>query len=365
MPSELYYIDVRHDGLHAYRRVSGRDSYVVQQKASAQIAAWNSKWEKIQGRASLLRTKDEKRQEAARRTTEAQEAIQAIDKTLVRHLEISNALDWNLLKSNSVFSKPRPAAFVKKNGPPQPSLSDTKYRPALSLLDRIISSLRKKKEIAARHAYEADLSAWKQVTTTIYQENEAALLASDRQAREWELEKSTFKADQEKNNVSVDALREAYLHKSTDAILDYCDIVLAAAPYPDTFPKLCRLNYNPDTNLLLVDYSLPYIDALPRLKEVRYTASKDEFTEIFLQDSALEKMYDGLLYKISLRSIHELFEADVIAAIESIVFNGWVLAIDKATGQETNGCILSIQVNREEFLAINLVKLILRLASRS
>jgi len=106
-----------------------------------------------------------------------------------------------------------------------------------------------------------------------------------------------------------------------------------------------------------VDYSLPDIAILPRLKEVKYVASRDELVETYLQDAVLEKLYDGLLHKIALRSIHELFEADVIGALESIVFNGWVSSIDKATGQLTNGCILSLHVNRPEFLAINLAQI--------
>ncbi len=50
--------------------------------------------------------------------------------------------------------------------------------------------------------------------------------------------------------------------------------------------------------------------------------------------------------KLRLRSIHELFEADAANAIDAISFNGWVKAINKATGKEENNCILSIQVKK-------------------
>jgi restriction system protein len=61
-----------------------------------------------------------------------------------------------------------------------------------------------------------------------------------------------------------------------------------------------------------------------------------------------------LLYDITLRSNHELFEADIINAIDSIVFNGWVKSINKATGKTEEACILSLQTIKEEFLEINL-----------
>jgi restriction system protein len=44
-----------------------------------------------------------------------------------------------------------------------------------------------------------------------------------------------------------------------------------------------------------------------------------------------------------------------VGALEAIVFNGWVNSIDKATGQEVNACILSVQVTKAEFTQINLL----------
>ena len=61
------------------------------------------------------------------------------------------------------------------------------------------------------------------------------------------------------------------------------------------------------------------------LKEVKYIATRDEYKESFITDAAVRKMYDKLLYDITLRTLHELFEADALNAIDSIVFNGWVL----------------------------------------
>jgi restriction system protein len=41
-------------------------------------------------------------------------------------------------------------------------------------------------------------------------------------------------------------------------------------------------------------------------------------------------MYESTLYKISLRTLHEIFEADKADMIEAVSFNGWVNAINKA-----------------------------------
>jgi restriction system protein len=61
-----------------------------------------------------------------------------------------------------------------------------------------------------------------------------------------------------------------------------------------------------------------------------------------------------LVYQIALRTIHELYEADKVEALASIVFNGLVQSIDPATGQVVRCCIISLQASQEEFGNINL-----------
>jgi len=159
---------------------------------------------------------------------------------------------------------------------------------------------------------------------------------------------------QKERNDAIENRKKQYLSKVPDAIIDYCDLVLSSSKYPDYFPQDFDLDYNPETRILIVSYFLPSFDALPNIKEVKYVKSKDELVETYLSQSALNKLYDSLVYQVSLRTIHELYEADVITAIDSIVFNGWVKSIDKATGQAVIACILSVQANRQEFLSFNI-----------
>jgi len=63
------------------------------------------------------------------------------------------------------------------------------------------------------------------------------------------------------------------------------------------------------------------------------------------------------MYKITLRTIQELFQADMIDALRAISFNGWVRAVNKATGRHATNCILSIQVTKSEFSDIELERI--------
>jgi len=52
--------------------------------------------------------------------------------------------------------------------------------------------------------------------------------------------------------------------------------------------------------------------------------------------------------------MHELYQAERIAALRSIVFNGRTVSIDPGTGKEVSACILSVQTTREAFLDLDL-----------
>ena len=131
-------------------------------------------------------------------------------------------------------------------------------------------------------------------------------------------------------------------------------MVLNNSEYPETFPKSFELEYNPENKIIIIEYELPAIECFPKIKEVKYIATKNELKETYIPESQLQKMFDESMYKITLRTIHELFEADVANALEAISFNGWVNATNRATGKKENNCILSIQVKKNEFLQIDL-----------
>lgn len=148
--------------------------------------------------------------------------------------------------------------------------------------------------------------------------------------------------------------RQRYEAREPDAIVDYCDLVLSASEYPDWMPSDWQLDYQAETGLLIVEYQLPAVEDLPTLKSVSYVQSRDEFRETEHSASAIRTAYDGVIYQLVLRTIHELFEADVVEALKTVVFNGRITTTDPATGHEINACIASLSVGREEFLGLNL-----------
>ena len=150
--------------------------------------------------------------------------------------------------------------------------------------------------------------------------------------------------------------RQKYLEKCDGGVEEYFVTLLRNSDYPDSFPRQHEVFFNPQTKIALVEYSLPSLQHIPKLKEVKYIRSRGERVEKYLSDAARNKLYDDVIYQIALRAVHELYQMDVSRFVESIVFNGWVKSINPATGKETNTCVVSVQVGRDEFSKIDLAQ---------
>ena len=178
--------------------------------------------------------------------------------------------------------------------------------------------------------------------------------AHDEAVTKWAIGRNQYNAEKAEEHAEVDAKRTSYEAGDPEAIIEYCDLVLSSSHYPACFPQEFDLDYDVSAKTLIVDYKLPAPDELPRLKGVKFVPSRCEFDEQYISDSQAAKLYDDVLYQVTLRTVHELYEADRIGALGSVVFNGIVTAVDRASGKDVTSCVLSLLANRDEFLQINL-----------
>jgi len=380
-----YEIELSHKELHKHRIIKGNDALFVQRKAEVQLAEWEEQWARkrammarseqtrlrYQAREQKKQYQEEQKELAAAQTEEAAQVLENLQITLRLTLSRNDAIDWEQIKDRSNFPKPKPKKPAAPQRPmpapvpPEPQRTAPRYQPQLGLMDKLFASRRQQKEAEAARLYEQDHKQWEESRRQMlsinakkeqdYQEQlRRSEEAFNQAVKGWETERDAFMHQQKEENASVDQQRERYLTGAPEAVVGYCDMVLARSEYPDFFPKEWQLDLNPDTGVLVLDYQLPAPDDIPTLVEVKYNASKDDFSEKHVSESQRSKLYDEVLYQVTLRTVHELFESDVIDALKTIVFNGYVRSIDKGTGKETNACVLSLQTKREDFLAINL-----------
>ncbi len=61
-----------------------------------------------------------------------------------------------------------------------------------------------------------------------------------------------------------------------------------------------------------------------------------------------------MVFQIAIRTVHELFESDVVRAFDSVILNGSVRVLNAGTGHQEQRCILSVRAARDTFGSINL-----------
>jgi restriction system protein len=373
-----YTAEIFHSGLNEYKIVSSDDEYILQTKVNSQTLILENKWAKF-----IQNTNSTKNKELAdKQTQDAIIALKEVDNILKNVLITDSKIEWHKLKDRSQFKIPNPIKNLHKiladvicpqepkyfQSLPKPEESD--FSPNLSFLDKLFKSRRVLKENQANLSFEKAFLEWEKKEKEINASNEKIkglfeieLKEYDQKienlkeknaadSKKWENEKEIFYINQANFNKELDTLKELYSQKEQDAIIHYSELVLENSKYPDSFPKKFEIDYKPESKILIVEYSLPSIEDLPTLNEVKFL--KNELKEYHISDTQLAKLFDNTMYNITLRCIYELFQSDVIDSIDSISFNGWVNAINKANGKRENNCILSIQVKKAEFKEIDL-----------
>jgi restriction system protein len=380
--SMKYVAEIRHPELNEYRLITASDEYILKNKVDAYLNKLREKWGKLKVKNTTIYTKETGIKQAEQRTREAKQTIQDIEETLLFTLGVDDTVNWDTLKNYTAFSVPHPQNFLAARLSSLTVPQSPKYQtvseepilinPPLGWFDKLIKPLGDKKMAKAQQEYEEAYLKWQSNKATIEQKNtdklkgyKAALEVYEREVQqiheqlgkethEWEEQKRQYEQKQQRANGSVDQLQKDYYSKNPDAVIEYCEIVLNNSFYPDSFPRGYELEYNQDNGILVVEFTLPAVENIPTLQEVKYIATKQEFSEKHFSESQIAKLYDNTIYQVVLRTIHELFEADKADALTAVNFNGWVNTLDKAIGKRTNTCIVSIQVKKSEFLKIEL-----------
>lgn len=179
-----------------------------------------------------------------------------------------------------------------------------------------------------------------------------AKLAAAEQAYQKECEARV--RETEEHNAEVDRFAEAFQAGEPQAIVDYFTLVLANSDYPESFPQRYRIAYVPESKQLVVEYELPTIDCVPTEREFRYVKSKDEITSVARPAKDVKALYASVVSQVTLRTVHEVFEADRHGVVETLVFNAVVSTIDKGTGKEISPCLVTLRTTNDVFDGFNL-----------
>jgi restriction system protein len=155
-------------------------------------------------------------------------------------------------------------------------------------------------------------------------------------------------------HAEIDKFQQDLLAGSPQAIVDYFTMVLASSSYPDGFPQHAKIAYVPESKQLVVEYDLPAFGIVPEVGSYKYVKSKDSVTETARPLTQRKATYSSVIAQVTLRTLYEVFRADRIGDLDTIVFNGYVDSIDKGTGRSIRPCLITVRTSRDIFRSLNL-----------
>lgn len=368
-------VDLHHKGLHESRLLTAPDEYVLQNKAATLLAAWEEKWRRNTARAESLQllSRSKKQAEANKKKAEAltKEATSAIEQArhlLADGLKRSGRIAWdkwadvglfNIDLANrfpaTVFSdagEPQHARLTQ--APPEPQESD--YPPEIPFIARIIPPIRARRLAQARARFEVAHSEWRSEVAAIQRVNQEAEAEFQRARTEFTEARRAFDERRISARKRIEELRAAFDAMEPSAVSEVAQLFLSESKYPSWIERDCVTEYIAETKLLIIEDKMPGVETIPRVSKVGYVASRNELRTSYISDKERDKLYDTVLYQVALRTVYEVFLFDTKGAIQSVVYNGWQTWINKATGVEEKGCLLSLQVPRDILSGIDLSK---------
>lgn len=340
-----YYIDFRHTILDLHKELSAPEIEILQNKVDTLVAMWDKKFEAHQQKQLLANGKEA----AEELTLEAEQRRDGLRRILDHTLGIDDAVDWAVLKDKSRFKKDP----FKEERPRNAELASPPEAPVIGFFDRLFGRagkiLREHQEALQAHSVETDRA--KQRAALALQSWQDRLDAWN--AKQSEDEKVFYEV-QKAGNIYVDELARSWRSGAPEAVAEHASLVLEKSQYDDLIPKDFKIQYDETSKTLLIDYILPTPDKFPTAKAFRFVGTTGELKQTQISAKEQKDLFDDVCYQICLRTIHELFEADTPGHLLSIGFNGSTEYVDKATGQDVRSTILSLVVERDEFLKINL-----------
>ncbi len=315
-----YYMTIANEYLKVTKKITGATKQEVQEKAAYQIARWKEQ----EARARQRAKREQGQQEAARRTATVQAQIDSYKAVLESSIKVDHRVRWESMKNRDQYNVPQLslAAIYEEIGVPRENK-------AMEFLFPANKQKRLEGEAKARQIQLQRLELQ-------------------------EAERANFLQQQKAQNDSIDAFRNDWESAKIGAIEKYFRVVFEGSTYPQDYQKEFDCQYDVASKTLVVSVELPPKSAVPHTLEHKYVASQDQIIPVDMKPKEFDAFYEDCLYRICLRTVHEVFQSDDRAYIQSVVFNGWVRGVDPKTGQGFHSCIISCQVSRQEFEGIDL-----------
>ena len=213
--------------------------------------------------------------------------------------------------------------------------------------------------VRARHQLELENAENNyQTALTQHEKDESERLAQIRKLQhEYQQNKLRFIEKQSEQNAEIDEFENAYREGNREAIIAYASMVLERSVYPEGIAHDFRVTYSPESKELVVEFDLPKPDVVPSVSEYKYIKARDAIDGKARKPAEIKDLYQDVIAAITLRTIHEVLEADQSNHVAVVTFNGFVQAVDPTTGRDVRPCLVSVRTTKERFEEIDLSRI--------
>lgn len=320
------------------KEVKGETHYEVEMKAFNQLKKWKAQEERARERAKITDMKERAQHSNSLAEAELNSYINILDYTLT----VDDRIKWTNLYDKKSYQK----FHFKETEPTYEQIAQEINLPNKSFFEFLLPGRKSKRE-------ETEQKAKNILEERIKEFNKRKEEALNLYAKE----KNEYQDKQKKHNGEIEQFKADFEAGNYDAIENYARLVLEYSNYPDAIKKEFEVQYDANSQIIIIDYLLPNQGEIPHVTGYKYVSSKKEIAPIEMKQKEFDKFYEGILYQVTLRSIHEIFESIYTNYVLGVVFNGWVEGVDTSTGNDFKSCVLSIQVNKDEFQKINLSRI--------
>jgi len=314
--------------------------------------------------------------EVEAKNTELAAVYEEIDGLLAATLEVDDYVDLENLRQTVghppfepgqlAFPSPQPAPIEP---PPPPEFLAPDGAP--TGMSKVFGGKKKYAELVA-HAEQAhvqEMQAWQAEVDAVparqersnqeYAEAEKSRLAALESAKtEYDEQCRQREAEISDANQQLDQLIANLGYEVEDAIQEYVSIVLENSIYPVAFSIEHDFEFDSQTRELTMRVKVPHPSDVPSVREYKYVKAKDEINEAALTQKAQKERYAGAIAQVALRSLHEIFEADRAARIQTISLIVTTEGISPATGQMEGTPLLAVGTDRDTFDQIDLANVL-------
>jgi len=253
-----YGLDLELPELQLRKTIKSRDFYLLAGKIEDTLRSWAQKYQRHADRLH----KERRSESVDELNRGAAHALEELTSILAHTLDVDDTVDWNAIRRKDAYrvapgelfedgrappylefnNHGRPTGFRQVDNPQEPALQSV--RREYGLFSKIFRSA------AIRREFERRRLVWQADVEAARTENEQRSCSLDAACSDFHRRKLDFEDEKKRENDALEKLQAHYIEKQPQAIEEYCDLVLNASVYPDSFPQ------NWQREWVLITYSL-------------------------------------------------------------------------------------------------------------